>query len=58
MNRWLFPRDAVDLLFPGMLWYFCVWIILCFVVTGMILYKTVMVCWSVCVWVDQTRLRK
>ena len=58
MNRWLFPRDVVDLLFPGMLWYLCLWIVLCFVAIGWFLYKTVVVCWRFCVWVDQAWPRK
>ena len=45
MNRVLFPRDTVDLLVPGLLWYFCVWVVLCFVVTGMALWHT-----GVCVY--------
>jgi hypothetical protein len=57
-GRWLFPRDAVDFLFPGPLWYLCLWIVLCFVAVGWFLYKTVVVCWRVCVWVDRAWLRK
>lgn len=56
--NWLFPRDAVDFLFPGMLWYLCLWIVLCFVAVGWVLYKTVVVMYRVCVWVDQGGLKK
>lgn len=56
--NWLLPRDAVDFLFPGILWYLCLWIILCFVAVGWVLYKTVVVMYRVCVWVDRGGLKK
>lgn len=31
---WLFPQRALDLLVPGLLWYFCVWMVLSFVLLG------------------------
>lgn len=41
--NWLFPRSALDMLFPGLLWYFCVWVVLVFVLTGVLL-------WDISVW--------
>lgn len=41
--NWFYPRTAFDLIFPGLLWYICVWIVMLFVLTGALL-------WDVTVW--------
>lgn len=45
--NWLYPRTALDMLFPGLLWYIPLWIVLSFVVTGVLL-------WNLGVWVYKT----
>lgn len=56
--NWLYPRDVVDLLFPGMLWYCLVWIVLCCVALVMCVYYTGVACYKTILWVDDLWRRK
>jgi hypothetical protein len=32
--NWLYPRTALDMIFPGPFWYLCVWTVMVFVFVG------------------------
>lgn len=54
--NWLYPRTALDMIFPGPLWYCLLWIVLCGVFMAGLLWDTGVVLYKVCVWADE-RLR-
>lgn len=41
--NWLYPRTALDMLFPGVLWYVCLWLVMSGLFVGALL-------WDLGVW--------